>query len=306
MKKTLLLILSFFSLSSSAQLLFGDKHDTYYYVELKGDSARLEVFKDQLYTITKTNDITLGKNQDPNVPYGSSPKIIKVKGKMVLLYNEDPSKEIAKIELQAAPKDNREALRKEAYYCKKSRELTNIQDSLAGPSHRSNYSIERNTDADVASADYIRSVDLLMDTLTKMITTAADKTALSYYKDIDSIYVLRTNDIFSLLNKAKYEFYYGQALVYTTATARPEVLIQYIDKYSANKPLILKVIRDHKYHDGIISRIKAYPSESYAKSEILKQTRRKNVKDKAGRGAFAALIIAEIGLIAALIIVALK
>jgi hypothetical protein len=306
MRYFILALCTFINLNGFSQLLFGDKNDTYYYIEITGDSARLEVFKDQLYTITKTDDITLSKNQDPNVPWGNSQKIIKVKGKMVLLYKSASSSEVTKIELQACPKDNREALRKEAFYCKTSRELANLQDSLAGPSHRSTYSIERNTDAGVASADYIRSVNTLMDSLTKMITASADKTALAFYKDIDSIYVLRPNDLFNLLNKAKYEFHYGRSLVYTTATARPEIMIQYIDKSTASKPIVLKVIRDHKYHDDIIAKVKATPGESYAKSEILKQKRRKSVKDKAGKGAFAALIVAEIGLIAALIITALR
>lgn len=306
MKNLFLLIFSFFTFNTFAQLYFGDKKDTYYYVEIKGDSARLEVFKDQLYTVYKTDEVTLAKSQDLNVMFGSFHKIVKMKGKMNLLYKNSATNGVIKVELAPCPKDNREALRKEAYYCKKSKELANLQDSLAGPSHRSTFSLERNPDNSYTSAEYIRFTDQLMDTLTKQIIAAADKTALAFYKDIDSIYVLRPNDLINLLNKAKYEFHYATSLVYATAAARPDVLISFVDKNGPNKPIVLKTIRDHKYHNIIISKVKAYPQESYAKSEILKQKRRKNVKEGSGKGAIAALIIAEVGLIAALIIAALK
>jgi hypothetical protein len=306
MKNIFLLILICFTLSGFSQLYFGDKHNTYYYVEIKGDSAHLEVFKDELYSVYKTDETTLNKNQDPNIPFGSYHKIIKSKDKLNLLYKNASSNDVTKIELRIAPKDNRELLRKEAYYCKKNKTLSDLQDSLAGPTHRSTYTIERNNDSTVSSRDYIKSTDLIMDSLSKQIVAAADKTALSFYADIDSLYALRPNDIFNLLNKAKYEFHYGRSLVYSTATMRPEVLIQFVDKNTVNKPTILRVIRDHRYHDAIIAKVKAYPVESYAKSEIIKQKRRKTIKDRAGKGVFAALIVAEIGLIAALIITALK
>ncbi len=307
MKNTLIVIISFLSLNSSAQLLFGDKKDTYYYLDIKGDSARLEVFQDQLYTIYKIDETTLNKGQEQNILfYGSGHKIVKIKGKMNLLYKNALTNEILKIELLPTPKDNRESLRKEAYYCKKSKELTNLQDSLAGPSHRSTFSIDRNPDNSYSSAEYIRFTDQLMDTLTKQIASAADKTALAFYKDVDSIYTLTPTEIYSLLNKAKYEFYYSSAFVYAVAVARPEVLISFVDKNSPNKLFVLKSIRDHKYHDAIIAKVKAYPVDSYAKSEILKQKRNNTMRSKAGKGAFVALIVAEVGLIAALIIAALK
>lgn len=307
MKNAFLILICCFSLNLSAQLLFGDKKDTYYYLDIKGDSARLEVFQDQLYAIYKIDEITLNKGLEQNVLFfGSNHKIVRIKGKMNLLYRKALTNETLKIELLPAPKDNRESLRKEAYYCKKSKELANLQDSLAGPSHRSTFSIERNPDNSYSSAEYIRFTDQLMDTLTKQIISAADKTALAFYRDIDSIYTLTPNEIYTLLNKAKYEFHYGGALVYATAIARPDILISFVDKNSPNKLFVLKAIRDHKYHDAIISKVKAYPVDSYAKSEILKQKRNKSVRSKAGKGAFVALIVAEVGLIAALIIAALK
>jgi hypothetical protein len=305
MKNTLFLILTCFNLSGFAQLFLGDKNNTYHYVELKGDSAHLEIFKDQLYSLIKIHDEVLTKSQDSTMPYGSSNKVIKQKNKYYLLYKPSTSNDVTKIELKPCLKDIRESLRKEAYFCQKNQELSQLQDSLAGPAQRSTYSLTRNTDT-IPSKEYIRITDQLMDSLSKEVIASADKTAQSFYKDMDSIYNMKQNEIFNLLNKAKYEYHYGRSLVYTTATVRPEILISFIEKNNTNKLIVLRTIRDHKYLKGIITKVKAYPVDTYGKAEILKQNRKRNVRESAGRAAFAGLILAEIALIAGLIVVALR
>ncbi len=305
MKNTLLVILSCFTLTSFSQLYFADRSNVYYYVDIRGDSARIEIFKDHLYVLDKKADEMLAKNSSGNILFGSQNKIVKHKKDLYLIYKEPLSKELLKVKLEPCMKDIREKLRKEAYYCLKGAELSKLQDSLAGPSHRSDYSINRSVDS-TSSSEYFKITNAIVDSLSKEIKTQADPTAQYFYSDMDSLYLLKQTEIFALLKKARYDFHYGQCLLYNVASVRPEILIAYVDKNLPNKPLVLKTIRDHAYFREINSKVKASSIQTYAKSEILKQKRKRIIRDKAGRGTIAGLIIGEIALIAVLVIVALK
>ena len=301
MLRSLLIFFLFKTSCGFGQLYFGDVNYVYYYVDLKKDSATIEMFKDNLNSIEKRGFERLGKGNGNILFSNTSSKVVEQKGKYYLLRQEKGRKKLNKIKLNLCETDVREGLRMEAHYCAKKDQLEHLEDSLAGLSGRSSYSLERSVDWSASEA-YIAYLDQTFDSLSKKISKKADPNAVRTYAIMDSIKLKEPKELFDHLKKAKFEFYYGQTLIFQLGVHRPEILISYLSKNPDKKPEVLKVIRDHKYFREIIAGVHAWPEKSPIKPEIEKQKRKRVWRDARAKTGLKVLIGVEVAVILGVIL----
>jgi hypothetical protein len=302
MRRLFTLVLAFITANAFSQLYFSDKKDVYYYVELNKDSAHVEVYKDFIYSVAKWDDVMLFTKGQGEVLFTSeNNKIVKDKNSLYLLHKETPGKNVLRLKLVQAPRDDREGLRMESHYCMRKDQLYKLEDSLAGLTGKSTYTLNRDKDW-TSSAGYIKELDKVFDSLSRKITRKADANAVRTYAIMDSLPQMSASDLLEYLKKAKFEYYYGQTLLYRMGTQRPEVLIAFLNKHPERKEEVLTAIRDHKYYKEIIASVKSWPEKTPVKKEIEKQKRKRMARDGAFRSLYFGLIAIEavviIGLIA--------
>ena len=121
----------------------------------------------------------------------------------------------------------------------------------------------------------------------------------SYYNKIDSIALLDSNDVFKLLSKANYKYYYGKFLLYKLAEKNPELLIQYIDKNPLNKKAILLAIRNHNNFKEITKNIEEADLTSKGKKQITKQKSKRVITDVGIGTVYFTVVISEVALLTA-------
>lgn len=279
MKKQFIFIILFFAVYNVfPQLYFGDQDYVYYYVDLKNDSASLEMFKDNLSSVEKKSYEILYKRSGEVLFANAQNKIIKQKNKLYLLHQELGSNKIIKVKLDLCQTDVREGLRMESHYHLRKVQLEKLKDSLAGSTSKSTFTLEKSIDWN-SSAAYIADLDRTFDSLSRKITRKADANAVRAYAIMDSIPQREASELLEYLKKAKYEYYYGQSLIYRIGVNRPEVLIAFLNRNPERQDEILKVIREHKYYREIIASVKSWPEKTPVKKEIEKQKRKRQWKD---------------------------
>lgn len=302
MKLLLIFIFSILSgFSSSAQLYFAKKGWTFYYAEITGDSARVEVFSSYRYFTHLESDeyIKLENEETKSLSAEKQNRLIKSNEKVNLLHKIRNKYDKAK--LKPIEVDNRDHFRKEAYSTRKANEVHKFGDSLSVENRFSYYALHFSLEK-LPLNEYIHEVDRKVDSAKTSIIQSKDSLVTYYYNMADNLEEIDPAQAFDLLSKADYKKAYGKYLIREMAMKKPALLIQYINKKPINRKPILRTIRQHDKFKEIVSQVKAEPGKSKGKRLLVKQKFNRHLSDAGAISLAVSVVAVELAIIPLVII----
>lgn len=308
MKKFSVIFFVCFYHSLSAQLYQATKSYLSLYVDISKDSARVEGFNFVRYWTNKVADekLSAASGKGDTIFSGRQTKILKSKNTYFLLRKTPQSEKYTKNQLVVCNFDNRESLRKQAYLHSKNMQLYFLSDSLSGPTTKlTGYSLERfpeSRDTSVSFIDYKFYLDKKSDSVTKLILGSVTSEVKEFYIKISSVSSMDSIEIITLLQKAKYNFYYERYFLNKVAITRPSLLINYINSNPTNKNAALKAIRYHRGSSEMIRKVKETGPECKGKREIVKQKTVLNLSNFGAGVLYTIVVLGELTLITLFIV----
>ena len=308
MKKILLLSVFFtFSFSAFTQLYTGSKKWNTYFFEIKDDSAHIEVYvdSDQSFVLEELNEEIVLIKKDTLASF-SNLRIVKEEDAYYALWKAEDKKKFQKIALELTEIDNRKEHRRKAYMSILRIDLFNILDSLSGPEKYIEVDINEAyltlADKELPDSTFFNEAILLKHNLTKIIKENQHPKVRNTYLKIDSLGVISASEINNLLAETNYTFFYGDILLVDLSKKNPKALIDYLDSNPENKKVILQKIKNHEQLNLIVENVAKVTENSVGKTEILEQKQKMEQKKKIKKIAHSALIVAEVGMLTAVII----
>jgi hypothetical protein len=298
------LIIVLTSVKGFSQLYIGYLNGNTLFVDIDNDTARIESFSDHYWSFFVVSEefLVSKKGAKDTLFSGKHYHILKKKKKYLLSYRSSNSKEVYKIKIKICPNDNRRQLRNEAYYGVKFSEIERLEDSLLAPGKELIYPSSfypRINNTELPEHLFREWADKTTDSMRFQILNVHKPKIDLYARVGDSIGFVDTSIVFDLLAKADYVYgdNYSKLFLDKLTSAKPEYLIQYIDKNPANKEEVLNAILWHKQNKEIVKRVKKVNVSSLGKNEIVKQ-RGKRVRLDVAAVSFGILGAAvEVGLI---------
>lgn len=304
MRKIILILILFNSYQAFSQIYFARKNWSIFYVEMNKDSARVELFYNSYPDFNfKECDEILSSNKliSDTVFIGKHHQILKTHDNYYLLYKTNHGRKSKKIRLELCGIEERTSLRKLAYSSDKRIKIMQLQDSLSGPNNVIHFDINNpitqiNTNK-YSESDYNQSIDCVSDSLIKKILLNRSSSADYFYSMTDSLDKIDSTKVFELLAEANYSFYYGQYFLYQVSLQKPDYLISYIDRNPSNLDTLLKAIKNHNDYNQINRNVKKSSLDSKGKHKILKQKRKRVVRDIAIGTAYITIVVSELALL---------
>lgn len=301
MRLLLICLITFFALQANAQVYSAYKASMIYFVEIKKDSAKVEIYDDShTRFVHKSFDDFIAMNAtNPH-------KLIELevrKGNYILKVRKDTNKRFKKIHLKSAASVDGKTLRNQYYLSHTSTLMLKLLDSLSGPNSRiyvDIYDRYRKVNINLTDNEYQTLVDKITDSLKVEINHLKNPSIDVYYQKSNSISKLDTLEIYNLLSKSNYKFTYSNYLLHKIAIARPEVLVAYIDTKPSNEKLVLRAIRDHRNFKEITKNVKETALSSKGKRKIVKQKSKRIISDISLGTAYLSIILVEIAALTAL------
>ena len=309
MKKVKLIItILFFSTHLFSQLYTAKKGCFIIYVDIKGDTARKEIFSDNHHVrlISLIDDELLFKKKNDTIYSHSTSYIINKKTKYTL--NTKILGRNKKIILQKCKEDHRDLFRKQGYQKRRLLALYQLHDSISYKNDSLSYGIVKPLSSfntyNLSYNVFVKMCDSLADSIKSIFVRRQDPNINYLYQKADSINSLDSLSIYMFLEGLDYQRYYAKYFLYKLSEKKPELLISYINRNPNNKNKILYAIRYHKKLEEIIQNIKQVPISCRGKKEIQKQKSKLTSTNILTGVTYVGIIIAEIAIIT-LIIVAL-
>ncbi len=304
MKKTLLFLLVIHSISGFSQCFFAGDCENGFFVDIRNmDTAVVERFNlnHHNYFVYNRREVLVANSVASNLLFvGTQFSIEKSDSGICLhhLYYKNKSRVVV---LKPCNVDKQVTFRKMSFLIDRRDLLYKLKDSLSGPDSRINVNVHHPIfhayHDSLPEIEYTEKVDRIFDSLVSLIQLQRSLLVDEIYMKIDSMQILDSTTIFSLLSKANYDFDFGLCLLEHVALQRPECLIGYIDSNPLNKKKVLKAIRYHKKLNEINQKIKVSVPETKGKKRILKQKTIRDIDNVASIVLFSAVQLSELTLI---------
>lgn len=288
----LLLLLTFNGLTQTFAVKHGKRKRTCTIAQKYTDSIRLDVYTlEPDFTKFESTHLLMKSSDEVQIldskksHYGTNKIIANQTGDFLWVSLLDTTNGKEKHELKLFPVDPNlsSTLKKGDYYSHKSKQLELLEDSLSCAMNNESIALLFNDDRvaydSVSYAEYTKSVNFIGDSLMHDFILKSEPVTGPYYRAIRNMTGTNSDMLIQLLDSADFSYTYAKRFLNAIACEQPNALIQYVDLKKTNEKNVLKAIRRHDNYKEIIAHIKAASKEeTYGKTKILKQEKKRENK----------------------------